>query len=231
MKKIIGISIISLALLAGAVGCGNNDNDTASENTTVTETNGEKANTGVVKKEEKVEEKSDKDETKTENTSNNKISEDDKTNKVNNSSESSKKQDSVYVTEVAVYGVDENVTELKKTDKSVKVYDKRVAAASLEALASSDWSEGYTSPIPNGLTFEGVNIQDGVAIVKYNYSGGGLGTAGESAFVGSVVYTLTEFPTIQSVKFEASGTDAITHFDSSSAFTRDSVAGGLNIVN
>lgn len=232
MKKLLGIAILSIAVMSLAIGCGDSDttettNETGSnvETSSQSNTDGNKANTGKVEEPVKEEKETANEQPKKAEEKKEEVKEDN-SNKSENSSE-----DNAYITEVSVYATDDQVMQLKKFSKSVKVYDKRVAAAALEALKSTDWPAGYVSAIPQDLTFTSVSIDNGHATVKYNYNGAGLGTAGESAFVAAVVMTLTEFQTIHGVSFESTGTPAITHMSEEGPFTRGNSAGSFEVIN
>lgn len=228
MKKLLGIALLSVSMMTFAVGCGDDvdtvdkgtNTDSSVETSSQSNTDGNKANTG--KSEEPVKEEKkvvtgepDKVEDKKEDTKEDNKSSDNSKNSDNSNT------DNAYITEVAVYGVDDNFMELKRISKSIKVYDKKVAAAALEALKGSDWPAGYNSPIPEGVVFTSVTINDGIATVKYDYSGTPMGTSGETMFIDSVSSTLTEFPTISGVKFEASGQSLTTHMTDGNVYTKN----------
>lgn len=85
-----------------------------------------------------------------------------------------------------------------------------VAAGALTALLEGpDPSEvelGFTSSIPAGTELLGVDIVDGVATVdlssEFETGGGSLSMMSR---VAQVVFTLTQFPTVESVRFELEG--------------------------
>jgi hypothetical protein len=92
----------------------------------------------------------------------------------------------------------------------------QVAAASMtELLAGPDDAEaaaGLTTAIPDGTTLLGVTIDGDVATVNLS---GDFQNGGDSeairAQLAQVVYTLTQFPTIATVRFQIDGS-AVTDF-------------------
>jgi germination protein M len=85
-----------------------------------------------------------------------------------------------------------------------------VGAAAMGALLAgpSEFEQGYglTSAIPDGTQLLGLSIADGVAHVDLTseYESGG-GTLSMSVRLAQVVYTLTQFPTVQGVVFSLDG--------------------------
>ncbi|MDF1597670.1 MAG: GerMN domain-containing protein [Acidimicrobiia bacterium] len=95
-----------------------------------------------------------------------------------------------------------------------------VAAAAMEALLKGPTGEEATSipalstTIPSDARFLGVRVSDGVATVNLSkeFESGG-GTFSMGARLAQVVYTLTQFPTIDEVAFELDG-ERVTVFSS-----------------
>ncbi len=82
-----------------------------------------------------------------------------------------------------------------------------VARASMEALlAGPNDGDGLTTAIPDGTKLLGVTIANGVATVDLSkeFASGG-GSASMRTRLAQVVYTLTQFPTVDSVVFEIDG--------------------------
>ncbi len=85
-----------------------------------------------------------------------------------------------------------------------------VAAAAVEALLEgptpSEADVGLTTAIPADTLFLGVNIADKVATVDLSkeYESGG-GTLSMAMRLAQVVYTLTQFPTVEAVQFKLDG--------------------------
>ena len=86
-----------------------------------------------------------------------------------------------------------------------------VATAAMKALlagpASNESDErGLTSAVPEGSRLLGLTIKDGIATIDLSgeYESGG-GSASTFYRLGQVVYTLTQFSTVQSVVFQVEG--------------------------
>ncbi|MFZ6004338.1 MAG: GerMN domain-containing protein [Actinomycetota bacterium] len=85
-----------------------------------------------------------------------------------------------------------------------------VAAAAMEGLLSgpeaSEAEIGFSTTIPAGTELNGVTIADGVATVDLSseFTSGG-GSASMQGRVAQVVFTLTQFDTVDSVEFEVDG--------------------------
>ena len=85
-----------------------------------------------------------------------------------------------------------------------------VARAAMEELLagpdSREMAAGLGTEIPEGTTLNGISISDGVATVDLSseFESGG-GALSMQVRVAQVVYTLTRFPTVESVAFEIDG--------------------------
>jgi spore germination protein GerM len=85
-----------------------------------------------------------------------------------------------------------------------------VATAATDALLAgptdAERSAGLTSAIPDGTKLLGIAIDNGVATVDLtsDYQSGG-GSTSMHTRLGQVVYTLTQFPTVQKVRFRLDG--------------------------
>lgn len=87
-----------------------------------------------------------------------------------------------------------------------------VARAAMEELLARptdfEANAGVGTSVPPGTRLLGLAIDDGVATVdlseEYGFTGGG--SMGESFAVSQVVFTLTQFPTVEAVAFEIEGT-------------------------
>jgi spore germination protein GerM len=86
----------------------------------------------------------------------------------------------------------------------------RVAQAALEALlagpSSVEATAGVSTAIPEGTRLLGVTIEDGIATVDLSaeYESGG-GSLAMFMRLAQVVYTVTQFPTVEGVLFELDG--------------------------
>jgi germination protein M len=88
--------------------------------------------------------------------------------------------------------------------------DSAIASAAVRALFSgpsaTERSAGLGTTIPTGTALHGVTVRKGAADVDLNqaFTTGG-GTLSMTARVGQLVYTLTQFPTVQRVTFRIDG--------------------------
>lgn len=88
---------------------------------------------------------------------------------------------------------------------------QQVGAASMKALLEgptpTESEAGISTCIPEGTTFLGLDIQDGIATVDLSkeYSSGG-GSLSMMMRLAEVVFTLTQFPTVEGVNFKLDGT-------------------------
>jgi germination protein M len=86
-----------------------------------------------------------------------------------------------------------------------------VATAAVDALlagpSAAERSTGLVSAVPAGTRLLGITIRNGVATVDLTseYQSGG-GSLSMQTRLGQVVYTLTQFPTVQKVRFRLDGT-------------------------
>jgi len=81
-----------------------------------------------------------------------------------------------------------------------------VATAAVQDLLGGPTQAGLTTAIPKGTRLLGIAIDRGVATVDLTseYQSGG-GSDSMQARLGQVVYTLTQFPTVRSVRFHLDG--------------------------
>lgn len=85
-----------------------------------------------------------------------------------------------------------------------------VAQAAMEGLLAgptpAEAELGFSSTIPDGTELLGLTVDDGVATVDLSAEfGSGGGSASMMGRVAQVVFTLTQFPTVDSVLFELEG--------------------------
>ncbi|MBN1320696.1 MAG: GerMN domain-containing protein [Thermoleophilia bacterium] len=78
--------------------------------------------------------------------------------------------------------------------------------ALLEGPTAAEKTGGMVSNVPKGTTFLGLDIDDGIATVDLSkeYSSGG-GSLSMFMRLAEVVFTLTQFPTVQGVNFKLDG--------------------------
>lgn len=129
-----------------------------------------------------------------------------------------------------------NVFWLRDTQIAVggrEVAGPALARAALDALLAGpnqlEQELGMTSMVPAGVSVLGLVIRDGVAVVDLSaeFEALNTGTAGETGLVAQIVYTLTQFPNVDSVDIWIDGEerDAIlSHGLEATGLTRE----GLN---
>lgn len=89
-------------------------------------------------------------------------------------------------------------------------YTHKVGKAAVELLlagpTADEKARGLSSEIPAGTKLRGLNVENGVATVDLTakYESGG-GTLSMHSRLGQLVYTLTEFPTVQKVQLRLEG--------------------------
>lgn len=90
--------------------------------------------------------------------------------------------------------------------------DVRVPQAVVEQILEGPAVEGLTSPFPEGTRVQSVTLDGGVATVDWNARvlEAGVGAEAEAYGIQSVVYSLTELPEIQQVRFTVEGRDSGT---------------------
>ncbi len=83
--------------------------------------------------------------------------------------------------------------------------------ALLGGTNSTEQSAGLASVVPAGSRLQGLSIADGVATANFNsaFASGG-GSFSMQARIAQVVFTLTQFPTVQKVLFQLNGVTATT---------------------
>lgn len=126
---------------------------------------------------------------------------------------------------LSVYVVDKDGIKMKKETRPIEVENKRVGWAVLQGLKETPNEEGYYNAVPDSIDFKSLSIDNKVATVNFDSNGIGLGTSGESIFVESVIMTLTNFKSIEGVRFLEKGKPVknFGHLDYSKVFSRDDV--------
>jgi germination protein M len=110
-----------------------------------------------------------------------------------------------------VVGVEGLVPTLREVPRTAGVA-RAAMTALLDDRPVADAYQQVSSAIPTGTRLLGVSVRDGTAIVNLSreFESGG-GSASMSYRLGQVVYTLTQFPTVQSVLFQVDG-EPVTAF-------------------
>lgn len=123
-----------------------------------------------------------------------------------NSYEKNSKGDGEYKTlNLSVYVSSDDATTLKREVRPLKVEDMRVGWAVLNALKEDPEEDGAYPAVPKNISFNKLVIKEGIAIVDFDDGGVGMGSAGESMFIESVILSLTKFPTVEKVRFTRNG--------------------------
>lgn len=90
-------------------------------------------------------------------------------------------------------------------------YTKAVLTAAMNELLAgprdAEADAGLSTQIPDGTKLRGISLKDGIATVDLSkaYESGG-GTLSMSNRLAQVIFTLTQYPNVQSVSFELDGT-------------------------
>jgi hypothetical protein len=110
------------------------------------------------------------------------------------------------VTEVRAYFMhDEKVGPVAREATGVNVAADAITGL-LEGPSAEETEVGFTTAIPEGTELLGVDITDGVATVDLSQEfGTGGGSLSMMSRVAQVVFTLTQFPTVDSVAFSIEG--------------------------
>ena len=109
-----------------------------------------------------------------------------------------------------------------------------VATAAIDALlagpSAAERDSGLLSAVPSGTRLLGIGIRNGIATVDLTseYQSGG-GSLSMQMRLGQVVYTLTQFPTVQKVRFSLDGTPV--NVFSSEGIVLDHPVGRADYVN
>ena len=101
---------------------------------------------------------------------------------------------------------DGGLVAVRRTHEPTQAVATAATNALLEGPTDAERSAGFTSAIPSGTRLLGISIQNGVATVDLTseYQSGGGSTSMQTR-LGQVVYTLTQFPTVQRVRFRLDG--------------------------
>lgn len=110
--------------------------------------------------------------------------------------------------EVKLHFPDKNAEKLNVEKRTLNVYDKNIAKASIEALIDGPRDKKDTSSIPKDTILLNIYIKENICFVDFskefisNHSGG---SAGELMTLYSIVNTLTEYKTIKGVQILVEG--------------------------
>jgi hypothetical protein len=111
------------------------------------------------------------------------------------------------VTVVSVFFIrDEKIATAHRTVPKTQQVAKAAMEKLLEGPTEAEAEAGMTTSIPDGTAYLGVTIDQGIATVDLSseFESGG-GSFSMAARLAQVVYTLTQFPTVDFVKFTLEG--------------------------
>ncbi len=115
--------------------------------------------------------------------------------------------------DVTLYFSNSSADKLKTEIRNVTVYDAQTALAAIQALIVGPKTANLYPTIPQGTKVRGLKILNGICTVDFSkefIDNHGGGSAGEMMTLGSIVNTLTEFPTIQKVMILVAGKSGTT---------------------
>jgi germination protein M len=100
----------------------------------------------------------------------------------------------------------EHLFETQRTEPFTVAVGRAALDSLLAGPSSAERSAGIGTTVPAGTKLLGLNIEDGIATVDLSgtYDDGG-GSASEGMRLAQVVYTITQFPTVQGVTFRLDG--------------------------
>lgn len=101
---------------------------------------------------------------------------------------------------------DGGLVSVRRTHPQTQAVATAATDALLDGPTDAERSAGFTSAIPSGTRLLGIAVDSGVATVDLTseYQSGG-GSDSMQTRLGQVVYTLTQFPTVQKVRFRLDG--------------------------
>ena len=101
---------------------------------------------------------------------------------------------------------DNGLVAVRRTHPPTQLVATAAMKALLDGPTADERSAGLTSSVPPGTRLLGIGIRDGLATVDLTseYQSGG-GALSMQTRLGQVVYTLTQFPTVQKVRFRLDG--------------------------
>lgn len=96
---------------------------------------------------------------------------------------------------------------VRRTHDPTPLVATAAVSALLEGPTAAERAAGVVSAVPSGTRLLGIAIRNGIATVDLTseYQSGG-GSRSMQMRLGQVVYTLTQFPTVQKVRFRLDGT-------------------------
>jgi len=102
---------------------------------------------------------------------------------------------------------DDGLVSVQRTHDPTPLVATSAITSLLEGPTASERVLGFTSAVPTGTKLLGIAIHNGVATVDLTSEfQDGAGSRSMQMRLGQVVYTLTQFPTVQKVRFRLDGT-------------------------
>lgn len=101
---------------------------------------------------------------------------------------------------------DNGIVAVRRSHPPTQLVATAAVKALLDGPTAAERSAGLTSAVPDGTRLLGIGIRNGLATVDLTseYQSGG-GALSMQTRLGQVVYTLTQFPTVQKVRFRLDG--------------------------
>jgi spore germination protein GerM len=101
---------------------------------------------------------------------------------------------------------DDGLVSVRRTHEPTQLVATAALEALLEGPTPAERAAGLASAVPSGTRLLGISIRNAVATVDLTseYQSGG-GSLSMQTRLGQVVYTLTQFPTVQKVRFRLDG--------------------------
>ena len=125
---------------------------------------------------------------------------------------------------------DDGLVPVRRTHEPTPLVATAAVGALLAGPSASERAAGISSAVPKGTRLLGISIHNGVATVDLTsqYESGG-GSVSMQTRLAQVVYTLTQFPTVQKVRFRLDGTPV--HVFSSEGIVLEGPVGRDDYVN
>jgi spore germination protein GerM len=102
---------------------------------------------------------------------------------------------------------DDGLVSVRRTHEPTPLVATTAINSLLDGPTASERVLGFASAVPSGTKLLGIAIHDGVATVDLTSEfQDGAGSRSMQMRLGQVVYTLTQFPTVQKVRFRLDGT-------------------------
>jgi spore germination protein GerM len=102
---------------------------------------------------------------------------------------------------------DDGLVSVRRTHEPTPLVATTAITSLLDGPTAAERVSGFASAVPTGTKLLGIAIRNGVATVDLTSEfQDGAGSRSMQMRLGQVVYTLTQFPTVQKVRFHLNGT-------------------------